>query len=85
MFHSDLALFFVHPEYQRKGIGSLLLKWGKNKADEAGAKIWLTSTPQAMPVYEKNGWKVRDTYEIDLEKYGGQGNYVRYWMLRAGS
>jgi GNAT superfamily N-acetyltransferase len=79
-----LSLFFVHPDYQRQGIGTLLLKWGKEKADKSGAKTWLTSTPQAVPVYQKNGWKVIDLYEICLEKYGGEGHYIRSWMLRVG-
>jgi GNAT superfamily N-acetyltransferase len=79
-----LSFFFVDPYYQRQGIGSLLLKWGKEKADESGAKKWLTSTPQAVPVYQKNGWEVMDIYDIDLEKHSGEGHYIRSWMLRFG-
>lgn len=82
MRKAGLAFFFVLPEFQRRGIGSLLLEWGKKKADELGAKIWLTATPQATPVYEENGWKIVDRYEINLTKYGGDGLYVRSWMLR---
>ncbi|KAF8862419.1 acyl-CoA N-acyltransferase [Acephala macrosclerotiorum] len=78
-----LSFFFVQPEHQRRGIGSKLLQWGKEKGDELCAKIWITSTPQARPVYEKNGWKVVEKHEIDLGKYGGEGSYVRFWMLRS--
>ncbi|CZR59730.1 uncharacterized protein PAC_09624 [Phialocephala subalpina] len=78
-----LSFFFVHPDYQRRGIGSKLLEWGKQKGDELGAKIWLTSTPQARVAYEKNGWKVVEKHEIDLGKYGGEGSYIRFWMLRS--
>jgi GNAT superfamily N-acetyltransferase len=53
-----LSLFFVDPEYQRQGIGSLLFQWGLKKEDELGAKIWLTSTPKAASTYERNGWKI---------------------------
>lgn len=77
-----LSLLFVHPEYQRQGIGSLLLEWGKKKADETRARIWLSSTPQAVSTYERNGWKVVERYDVMLEKYGGQGVYSRAWMLR---
>lgn len=79
-----LSFFFVHPDHQRQGIGSSMLKWGKEKADASGIKIWLTSTPQARPVYEQNGWKVVDTCTTDLEPHGGQGTYTRAWMLRVG-
>jgi GNAT superfamily N-acetyltransferase len=68
-----LSLCFVHPEYQRKGVGSLLLQSGIERAEEVRAKIWLTSTPQAMPTYQKNGWEVKEIHTIDLEKYGGKG------------
>jgi len=77
-----LHYFFVHPNYQRRGIGTLLLQWGLSKADESKAKIWLTSTPQAIATYEKNGWGVVECYDVDLESYGGSGIYSRAWMLR---
>ncbi|KUJ11994.1 uncharacterized protein LY89DRAFT_688477 [Mollisia scopiformis] len=78
-----LSFFFVQPDYQRRGIGSSLLEWGKKKGDEVQGKIWLTSTPQARVAYEKNGWKVVESHEIDLSKYGGEGSYVRFWMLKS--
>jgi GNAT superfamily N-acetyltransferase len=77
-----LSLCFVHPEFQRKGIGSLLLQLGIEKAEEVQAKIWLTSTPQAMPTYQRNGWEVKQIQKIDLVKHGGKGTYNRAWMLR---
>jgi GNAT superfamily N-acetyltransferase len=77
-----LDLFFVDPEYQRQGIGSLLLEWGAKKADALKARIWITGTPQAVSTYERNGWKVVERYDIALEEYGGQGIYSQDWMLR---
>lgn len=44
--------------------GTLLLQWGLNKEDELKAKIWLTSTPQAVDTYERSGWKVVERYDI---------------------
>ncbi|TVY75976.1 hypothetical protein LSUE1_G007873 [Lachnellula suecica] len=78
----NLMFCFVDPEYHRRGIGSLLLQWGTKKADELNAKIWLSSTPQAVSAYEKNGWKVIETHDVMLENYGGEGVYRRAWMLR---
>jgi GNAT superfamily N-acetyltransferase len=72
----------VHPDFQRRGIASLLLKWGCQQADEAGAKMWCMSTPQAIRTYEKNGWEVVDWQEVDLGRYGGGGIYRRAWMVR---
>ena len=72
----------MHPDHHRKGIASLLLEWGKQRADELQTKIWLSSTPQAVPAYEKNGWEIKERYEVDLGKYGGEGIYSRAWMVR---
>jgi GNAT superfamily N-acetyltransferase len=77
-----LSFFFVSPEYQGKGVGSLLMEWGLKKADDLGAKLWLTSTPQALSIYERFGWKTVERYDIDLGNYGGEGIYTRAWMLR---
>lgn len=72
----------MHPEYQRRGVGSLLLQSGIERAEGVQAKIWLTSTPQAVPTYLKNGWEVKEIQPIDLGKYGGNGIYNRACMLR---
>ncbi|RDW74166.1 hypothetical protein BP5796_07608 [Coleophoma crateriformis] len=77
-----LQYLFVDPAYHRRGIGSLLLEWGSQKADDLQAKVWLTSTPVAVKAYEKNGWCVKETHEILLGQYGGEGTYTRAWMLR---
>jgi GNAT superfamily N-acetyltransferase len=77
-----LSLCFVRPEYQRQGVGSLLLQWGIKKADELEADIWLTSTPQAVRTYQTNGWELREIHALDLGKYGGNGFYNRSWMVR---
>lgn len=77
-----LSLCFVHPDYQRKGVGTLLLQSGIEKADQSQAKIWLTSTPQAVPTYLRSGWEVKEIQKIDLGDHGGEGIYNRAWMLR---
>ncbi|KAK0100437.1 hypothetical protein ONS96_007714 [Cadophora gregata f. sp. sojae] len=78
----DLSFCFVSPEYQRQGIASSLLSLGLQEADARKARFWCTSTPQAVPVYEKNGWKVVETHDVDLGKYGGAGVYTQSWMVR---
>ena len=75
-------LCFVHPDYQGRGIAKLLLEAGLEVADKAHAKVWLSSTPKAVGMYEKNGWEIKERYATDLRKYGGEGTYSPAWMLR---
>lgn len=79
---SVLSFLFVKPYHQRQGVASQLLRWGKEKADELGAKMWVVSTPYARPVYEKHGWKLVEVCEVGLERFGGEGTYERAWMVR---
>jgi len=58
------------------------MKWGTEKADERAAKLWVVGTPQAIRAYEKNGFKIVETHDVNLAKYGGEGIYSRAWMLR---
>ena len=53
----------VHPSYYRRGIGSLLLRWGKERAREEGILVGLTSSPMAEKMYKREGfweWKRLD-------------------------
>ncbi|KAH8803534.1 acyl-CoA N-acyltransferase [Xylogone sp. PMI_703] len=77
-----LSFFFVHPDYQNRGIGSMLLKWGIEEANRHHVRLWLTSTPQAVNVYQKKGWEVVNEHEVDLGKYGGPGIYRRARMVK---
>ncbi|KAH7417660.1 hypothetical protein BKA64DRAFT_702424 [Cadophora sp. MPI-SDFR-AT-0126] len=72
----DLTFCFVHPQYQRQGIASSLLGVGSREADKRKARFWCTSTPQAVSTYEKNGWKVVETHDVDLGKYGGEVDLI---------
>lgn len=56
------------PEYERKGIGSALLKEGLQEAEEDGVSVYLGATPAGRPLYERNGFRV-----ISLEMKGEQG------------
>jgi putative acetyltransferase len=53
-----LRRFFVHPNYQRQGIGKQIIKtiieYMKNKNIN---EIWVGSIMRAVPIYEKLGFK----------------------------
>lgn len=53
-----LKLLCIHPHHQRKGIGSLLVKWGVQKANLLKQSAWLESSPMGKGTYLKAGFKV---------------------------
>ena len=59
----------VAPEYQGKGVGSALLKWGKDVCDDKGIFAWVHSSELAWRMYQKVGFEIIRTLDVDLDKY----------------
>ncbi|KAF1812936.1 hypothetical protein P152DRAFT_367512, partial [Eremomyces bilateralis CBS 781.70] len=49
----------VDPAFKGRGIASKLVKWGTDRADGDGLPAYLESTPAAVGVYERLGFKVQ--------------------------
>ncbi|CZS93550.1 hypothetical protein WAI453_001082 [Rhynchosporium graminicola] len=47
----------VAPEHQRKGIGSMLMQWGCDKADLNRWNSFVMASPAGVPLYHKFGFK----------------------------
>ncbi|OZJ04495.1 hypothetical protein BZG36_02668 [Bifiguratus adelaidae] len=54
-----LELLATLPEYQGKGVGSMLLRWGCEQADRDGLQLYLDASPAGKPLYEKHGFLER--------------------------
>ena len=52
-----LKLLCVHPEFQRKGVGTKLLDWGLERARERGQKVYLEATEFGIALYINKGFK----------------------------
>ncbi|EKD18483.1 uncharacterized protein L3040_007494 [Drepanopeziza brunnea f. sp. 'multigermtubi'] len=61
----------VDPKFQRMGIGKKLCDWGLKYADEKGLEAYIDASPEGKGLYEKCGWQVINTLDIDLSKWGG--------------
>ncbi|PWY94580.1 acyl-CoA N-acyltransferase [Aspergillus sclerotioniger CBS 115572] len=59
-----LDLLGTRPEFNGKGIGSRLLRWGLERADAAGVDTFLSSTPQGRRLYERYGFRMVHEYEV---------------------
>ena len=59
------------PKHERRGAGGMLVRWGCEKADEAGVEAYLEASLKGVPLYLRHGFeRVRDV-ELDLRKWGG--------------
>lgn len=58
-----IRAMYTHPEWTRKGIGTLLLDLGEQAARDAGfSTIELGSTVPGLPLYRVRGYKDVETY-----------------------
>ena len=79
-----VAQLIVLPEWQRKGVGKMLLEVGLQVVDQRGWECWIDASAAGMGLYKKLGWEVLQVYETDLGPFGGEAGYIdsTYAMLR---
>lgn len=54
---ADLAILAVDPSFHRSGAGGALIRWGTEQADRDGLNVYLESSPGAVDVYPRFGFK----------------------------
>lgn len=59
----------VSPSYQSRGVGSTLLQYDKAITDRLCLFTWVHSSHQAFKAYQKAGFEVRRTLDLDLDEY----------------
>ncbi|EST04854.1 GNAT domain protein [Kalmanozyma brasiliensis GHG001] len=60
-----LKVLTIDPKFQRKGLGTLLVKWGTKRADREGVNAWLESSPMGKGAYLKAGFRVLGMDRVD--------------------
>ncbi|KAL5001782.1 acyl-CoA N-acyltransferase [Aspergillus recurvatus] len=80
----DIVLDFLatRPEYQGRGVGRALLRWGMEQADQQRRRIYLEATTEGYPVYAKCGWRGVERIEMDYGRWGGEGSQELTLMVR---
>lgn len=53
-----ISVLAVHPQHQRRGVGTKLVREGKRLASEDGVALTLESSVAARRLYEKNGFRI---------------------------
>ncbi|GMF81483.1 unnamed protein product [Aspergillus oryzae] len=60
-----LDIIGTHPAARRRGVATMLVNWGLERAREDGLEVYLSSTQEGRFVYERLGFEVRSTGEVD--------------------
>ncbi|KAJ5910467.1 hypothetical protein N7504_005110 [Penicillium tannophilum] len=61
--HIFLDTLCTHPDYWRRGAGSMIVKWGCDLADKEGVSAYLDSSKDGAPLYQKFGFVDEGTPE----------------------
>lgn len=77
-----LQILVTVPEFQGRGVGTLLLQEGLRMADQAGLPAWLEASAKGRRLYRKLGFNDVEDIVIDLSEYGGEGIETTVCMLR---
>ncbi|KAL8807160.1 MAG: hypothetical protein Q9182_000842 [Xanthomendoza sp. 2 TL-2023] len=77
-----LHLLVVSPPYQRKGLGTMLIREGLMAADRDHAKTYIEASPMGLGLYKKFGWKEVDDIIIDMRPHGGAGMASEKCLMR---
>ncbi|KAF7596798.1 hypothetical protein BBP40_012397 [Aspergillus hancockii] len=54
--HYYLDMLATNPEYRRRGAASMLVRWGCELADRNGATIYIASSKEGVPLYQRCGF-----------------------------
>lgn len=64
----------VLPQHERRGAASMLVRWGCDKADEAGVDAYIEASSMAVKLYERCGFRAVRSVELETEKFGAGEN-----------
>lgn len=64
-FH--LELLCTHPDYRRRGAGTMLTSWGLKAADLEGADAGVESSPMGFPLYQSLGFTLLEERIVKVD------------------
>ncbi|KAJ3472936.1 hypothetical protein NLG97_g10620 [Lecanicillium saksenae] len=83
--HLLLDICYCHPDYQRQGVGNLLVEWGVKKADELRPAAFVEASPTGTRLYERHGFHVLEQVSIKDERWPLRPEISYKLMARAVS
>ena len=62
-----LRLLVTHPDYQRRGAGGSLVRWGIEKAKEGNLAVTLFASPIGGHLYRKFGFRDLSSIKVQVD------------------
>lgn len=78
----ELEGFAVDPNWQRKGVGSMLTRKFLEFVDAAHAKSYVHASRIGKSLYEKFGFKTLGVVAVDLKEFGDYEPYTTWDLER---
>ncbi|KAL2866132.1 GNAT family N-acetyltransferase [Aspergillus lucknowensis] len=78
----DLDVMLVHPEYQRRGVGSALLNWGIQESKRLELPLFVEASEDGRLLYERSGFQPIKVGVLDSGKLDGVGSTSITFMMR---
>ena len=76
--HFLIGLLGTHPDFERRGVASMLIQYMFEKADFFDIPCYVDSSVKAQPLYRRHGFVDVNTLKVDLDKFeGGEGQGVQ--------
>ena len=75
----EMSGLSVAPEYQRRGLGALMLNWGINQATAENVPVFVKSSPNGVSLYEKAGFRSFEKIHFDTIDLGEPGMQCLVW------
>ncbi|KAJ5633277.1 Acyl-CoA N-acyltransferase [Penicillium lividum] len=79
--HISLEYLAVHPDNQRKGVRTALVKSGMDQADKLGLNIFVHAFKAGVELYKRMGFRLLVELVQDDSAYGGSGEYGAYFFI----
>ncbi|KAL1640932.1 hypothetical protein SLS58_006548 [Diplodia intermedia] len=72
----------THPDYQRRGVGSMLLRSGLAYADERALKVLVVAKTPGVKLYHEHGFRTVEVVEQERPQYGWTEPYRTTILVR---
>ncbi|KAF2157619.1 hypothetical protein K461DRAFT_21701 [Myriangium duriaei CBS 260.36] len=80
--HVLLHMLATDPDYHRRGIGSMQIRWGIEETDRLGVVSYLEASEDGKALYERYGYHEVEKLDFDCRKHIGGEEVAHTIMIR---